>query len=238
MLYEVAELTSNPKLAEIATTHALTCMESHFRDSNDGSTYHVVDFDPDTGDIRQRLTNQGYSDTSCWSRGQAWAIAGFAQVYNRTKDDRFLATSRKAADYFITQLTDDGVPRWDFQAPETDPKDTSAGLIAAFGMLFLYDALHEKGDEMSSQRYLHQALRIIDGTCKMCLAPEARFVAAEHGPKAIHVDAAGHDTIVLNATTNNYEFAPRRWADHGLVYADYYFLLVGNQLLERGILVD
>jgi hypothetical protein len=49
------------------------------------------------------------------------------------------------------------------------------------------------------------------------------------------VDLGGHDTILLHATINNYEFAPRRWADRGLVYADYYFILFGNKLLELGL---
>lgn len=45
----------------------------------------------------------------------------------------------------------------------------------------------------------------------------------------------GAETILEGSTVNNYEFAPRQWADHGLVYADYYFLLVGNLLLDMGI---
>jgi len=43
------------------------------------------------------------------------------------------------------------------------------------------------------------------------------------------------DSILEHATINNYEFAHERIADHGLVYADYYFLLVGNKLLDMGI---
>ena len=45
----------------------------------------------------------------------------------------------------------------------------------------------------------------------------------------------GAETILPGATINNHEFAPRKWANHGLVYADYYFLLVGNKLLDMGI---
>ena len=40
------------------------------------------------------------------------------------------------------------------------------------------------------------------------------------------------ETILSGATINNYEFAPRRWTNHGLVYADYFFLLFGNMLLD------
>ena len=34
----------------------------------DGSTIHVVQFDPDTGAVVLKRTHQGYSDDSTWSR--------------------------------------------------------------------------------------------------------------------------------------------------------------------------
>ena len=37
------------------------------------------------------------------------------------------------------------------------------------------------------------------------------------------------------AVINNYEFARRRWKDHGPVYADYYFLLVVDKICEMGL---
>lgn len=61
LLYYVAKLMGEQELAQIATTHA------QIRD--DGGTCHVVDFDPTTGKLRARLTNQRYGDSSCWSRG-------------------------------------------------------------------------------------------------------------------------------------------------------------------------
>jgi hypothetical protein len=64
--------------------------------------------------------------------------------------------------------------------------------------------------------------------------------SVEHGVSKesgeLEVDmGAGEETILRGATINNYELAPRRWADHGLCYADYYFLVVGNKLLDMGI---
>ncbi|KAF2795544.1 glycoside hydrolase family 88 protein [Melanomma pulvis-pyrius CBS 109.77] len=227
LLYYVSHLTHNPRLASIATTHALTCLSSHIRPDN--STCHVVNFEQEDGSIKERITNQGFSDTSCWSRGQAWGIAGYAQAYRWTKDARFLDASCGLADYFLSHLPDDCVPYWDFDAPLPGPRDTSAALIAAYGMLLLHEATSaEKGG-----RYLRPALRILNGVVAMSLAPEARFVKTSRGEEA--VDMGGNETIVLNATINNYEFAPRRWADHGLVYADYYFLLIGNELLRMGL---
>lgn len=226
LLYVVAELVNDPTLADIATAHALTTMTSHIRE--DCSTCHVANFDQETGCIKQRMTNQGFSDKSCWSRGQAWGLTGYVQCYQRTKDDRFLEMATRLADYFISRLPDNGIPYWDFDAPKPGPRDTSAAMIAAYGMLLIHESI--EGD----QRYLAAALRMTGAVCEKSLSSEAKFIdrSSDGSPG---VDLGGHDTILLHATINNYEFAPRRWADHGLVYADHYFLLVGNKLLEMGL---
>lgn len=76
LLYQVTELTGDPKYAAIATRQAEVLQTSHVR--SDYTTYHVVDFNAD-GSVKQASTQQGYEDESCWSRGQAWGIYGFAQ---------------------------------------------------------------------------------------------------------------------------------------------------------------
>lgn len=218
-------MTNNPHLAEVATTHALATLDSHIR--SDDSTCHVVNFEQQDGSVKERMTNQGYADDSCWSRGQAWAITGYAQCYRWTREPKFLDASRRLAEYFLRRLPADGVPPWDFDAPQPGPKDTSAAMVAAYGMLLLFESLP---DEI---RYLDGALRIVSGVVASSLSPEATIFTTSTGDEA--VDLGGHDTILLHATINNYEFAPRKWADHGLVYADYYFLLFGNKLLEMNI---
>ena len=40
-------------------------MAHHFRPDN--SCYHVVDYDPETGEVRKRQTAQGYADESAWA---------------------------------------------------------------------------------------------------------------------------------------------------------------------------
>ena len=155
-------------------------------------------------------------------------------------------TSRECADYFITHLPSSGVPPWDFSAPATAdlPTDTSAAMIACYGMTLLHEALTALGEP---SHYLKWALHILESVCATQMSPAAKFKksnidvpSAEHGISNesgdLEVDmGAGAETILVGATINNFEFAPRRWANHGLVYADYYFLLIGNKLLEMGI---
>ena len=234
----------DPRLRDIATAHARTTRQHHIRE--DSSTFHVVNFDQHTGNVKAKMTNQGYSDSSCWSRGQAWAITGFAQTYLWTRNTTFLETARTCADYFLSHLPFNGIPPWDFTCPQdaNTPTDTSAALIACYGMLLLHEAVLGLGE---SSPYLNAALHILTSVCGNSLSPLARFrtsrvnvPSAEHGISHesgdLEVDMGmGPETILEGATINNYEFAPRKWAMHGLVYADYYFLLVGNKLLDMGV---
>ncbi|KAH7231572.1 Six-hairpin glycosidase-like protein [Fusarium solani] len=251
LLFWAASQTSSrvesTRLFDIAVAHARTSQKYHVR--ADSSTCHVVNFDPSTGTLKERLTNQGYSHTSCWARGQAWAIAGFAEAYKWSGEASFLDTAKRCADYFLRRLPDTQIPPWDFDAAETSgsaqqPPDTSAALVAAYGMLVIHQMLLSRSEKSS---YLEHALRIVDAVCSRHLNPSAHgkekdcsidTVENGSGVPVSHVewDIGEGDTIVNGATINNFKFAPRRWADHGLVYADYFFLLVGNKLLEMNVL--
>ena len=149
LLYYVGHLLQDTSLITIATTHATTVRRSILRD--DFSTYHLVNFDPQkSGQVKARMTNQGYEDESTWSRGQAWAIMGFAETYEWTKDVIFLDTAIACANMFLSRLAlakhhHPFVPAWDFDAPQSNPleplRDSSAGVIAANGMLLIHQAL-------------------------------------------------------------------------------------------------
>jgi hypothetical protein len=246
LFWASVELRS-PHLYNIAKTHAQSTQTHLIRPNS--STFHVVNFDQATGTVKAKFTNQGYSDSSSWSRGQAWAIVGFAQTYGWTGDRSFLDTASSCADYFLKRLEESGsrVPPWDFDAPSEDgkrPTDTSAAMVACYGLLLLHRSLTSLSQQSP---YLNAALYILSSVCTTQLSAPAKFVtskveveSAEHGKsfedgKLVVEMGDGEDTILKGATINNYEFAPRRWADHGLVYADYYFLMVGNLLLEMGI---
>ena len=257
LIFWAARNTSNSKLYDIALAHAQTTRKYHIREDN--SSFHVVNLDPETGDLKSRFTNQGYSDDSCWARGQAWGVLGFMQTFAWTRDLTFLNTAKDMADYFISHLPADGVPYWDLTAPVTEesPRDTSAAMIAACGMLHLHK---ECGDIDEGYRYLVEAIKLVNNVVGMFTDPDSLRFASAHPEPHVSVyaeDCFEHDsgdgfdvlsvvhhpdaesqtceTILRGATINNYEFAPRRWSNHGLVYADYYFLLFGNMMLEMGL---
>jgi hypothetical protein len=61
LLMVSAELTNNRTLETIARSTANKIMQNHFRE--DGSTYHVVTYNRDSGNVVRRYTVQGYSNS-------------------------------------------------------------------------------------------------------------------------------------------------------------------------------
>jgi hypothetical protein len=87
LLFRAAELGKAPRFAELALRHARTTLANHFRP--DSSSYHVVDYDPETGEVLDKQTHQGLSDESAWARGQAWALAEHAPAPSSARYRRF-----------------------------------------------------------------------------------------------------------------------------------------------------
>ncbi|MHB9028687.1 MAG: glycoside hydrolase family 88 protein [Candidatus Latescibacterota bacterium] len=202
LLFWASKNGGSRELYTIAETHALNTMKNHVRE--DGSTFHVVDYDPETGEIRAKNTAQGFADGSCWSRGHAWGIYGFTMTYRETKNPEFLKTACRLADYFIAHLPEDKVPYWDFQAPgiPNEPRDSSAGSIAASGMLELSALVKDK---KTADKYRHTALDILASLCS------SRYLAEGTASPAILLHATG-------AKPHNADI------DVSLIYGDYYFL--------------
>jgi unsaturated chondroitin disaccharide hydrolase len=125
-----------PDLIELAHRHARTSARVFFRE--DDSTYHLVRFDPASGELLQAGTFQGAGSDSCWSRGQAWAVAGFAFAFAATGDDELLAAAERAWRYFAARIPADGVVPWDFTDDSPSrPDDASASAAAALGAVVL-----------------------------------------------------------------------------------------------------
>ena len=140
LLYWASEQTGDPRYAQAATAHAGQAANYIVRE--DASTYHTYYMDVQTGEPRFGNTHQGYSDTSCWSRGQAWGIYGFLLSYQHTGDKQMVELSRSLAHYFLNRLPEDDVCHWDLALLGTDAvRDSSAAAIAACGLLELVKAL-------------------------------------------------------------------------------------------------
>lgn len=203
MLYWASKETGDPLYADIATAHAVTTMENHFRP--DFSSYHVIDYDTLSGEARLKQTHQGYADASAWARGQAWGLYGFTVAYRETKDPRFLAHAEGIANFYINHdnMPEDDVPYWDFDAPARPdlPRDASAAAIAASGLLELSQYAETNGEV-----YKKAAERMLES-----LSSPAYLAEINSNNNFILMHATGH-------VPNNYEI------DAPLNYADYYFV--------------
>jgi len=136
LLYWTSEEKKDRVFFEIAYSHATKTAENIVR--SDASTYHTFYFDTETGKPLYGKTHQGYSDDSCWSRGQAWGIYGFTLSYLYSKDESFLELAKRLANYFLNRLPEDYIPYWDLIFTSGDePRDSSAAAIALCGLLEL-----------------------------------------------------------------------------------------------------
>jgi len=144
MLIEVGNRlpgSAGERLRSIGVGHMQTLARDFIRP--DGSTYHRIAYDPRTGRRIGPIPGQGRDPrTSTWARGQAWAIAGFAEAYERTGDQQFLDAATRTAQFWMDHVPAGCVPPWDLSIDNPRaPRDSSALAIAAAGLLRLADAI-------------------------------------------------------------------------------------------------
>jgi unsaturated chondroitin disaccharide hydrolase len=136
LLFAATKLTGDSSFYKIAVTHANTTMKNHYRPDN--SSYHVVDYDTATGNVRAKQTAQGYADESAWARGQSWGLYGYTMCYRFTKNKKYLEQAEKIAAFLLNHpnLPKDLVPYWDYNAPNipNEERDASAAAILASGL--------------------------------------------------------------------------------------------------------
>jgi rhamnogalacturonyl hydrolase YesR len=133
LLFEATKLSGDSSFYKIAVTHANTTIKNHFRANY--SSYHVVSYDPETGEVLKKQTHQGYADESAWSRGQSWALYGYTMCYRETKDKAYLRQAENVAKFILDNpaLPQDLVPYWDYNAPNipNEQRDVSAAAVMA-----------------------------------------------------------------------------------------------------------
>lgn len=158
LLFEATKFTKDSTFYKIAVTHANTTIKNHFRP--DFSSWHVIDYDTLSGNVRQKLTAQGYSNESAWARGQAWGLYGYTLCYRYTKNPAYLAQADGIANFILSsKITPaDGIPYWDYNDPQIPnvSRDASAAAITA-------SALYEltKYSKKNTQKYKAAADKIL-----------------------------------------------------------------------------
>ncbi len=139
LLFWATRVSGDSSYYKIAVTHANTTMQHHFRP--DYSSYHVINYDPQTGAVQQKRTAQGNADSSAWARGQAWGLYGYTVMYRETKDKKYLDQANNIAQFLLhhPNLPADKVPYWDFDAPGMPNvlRDASAAAIISSALLEL-----------------------------------------------------------------------------------------------------
>jgi uncharacterized protein YyaL (SSP411 family) len=211
-LTQVSKMTGNPKYMDIAVLHADATLENHFRP--DASSYHVIDYDPETGAVLHKNTAQDAFDESAWSRGQAWALYGYTMMYRETKEQRYLEQARRIADFYLNHpnLPEDLIPYWDMDQDKLTPdskyygqrekRDVSTAAVIASALLEL--SQYTKGAE--SQNYITKA--------------ENMMTSLSQSPyKATYKEAGGY---IMKHSVGSIPHHTE--VDVPLTYADYYYV--------------
>lgn len=206
--YWATKQSGDPRYAQIASRHARTSRHTLVRP--DGSISQCADFDPETGAFLRQSTHQGLSHDSCWSRGLAWGLYGFAESYRWTGDPVFLHTARRVAEYAIANGPADKVPYWDYDSLDipNSYRDTSAAAVIASGLLELADG---ETDEALAQRWRDEAAEITLSLWQ-------------------NYSTRGTDTPAI--LVQGSRSVPHDLKDHSLVYGDFYFLETLIRLLR------
>lgn len=211
-LTQVSKMTGNKRYYDLAVIHAETTLRNHFR--KDYSSYHVIDYDVNTGKVIAKKTHQGAFDESAWSRGQGWALYGYTMMYRETKKKEFLNQARHIAKYILNHpnLPQDLIPYWDFDKDKIDQsskmyakkdlRDVSAATLYASALLEL--AQYTKGKE--SALYLSNAETMLTNLSK---EPYKAVYGTNGGYLLKHSVGA----LPLNSEI-----------DVPLTYADYYYV--------------
>lgn len=201
LLFEATAVSGDSTYYNIAVSHADKTLKNHFRIDN--SSYHVVDYNLETGGVRSRQTAQGYADESSWARGQAWAFYGYTMCYRYTHNTQYLTQACNIYNFIFTnkRLPSDLIPYWDYNALNVpnEPRDVSAATITA-------SALYELSTYLPDTKYKEAADKILESL-------NTSAYRAETGTNGYFILMHSVGSIPHGAEV-----------DVPLNYADYYFL--------------
>ena len=209
LLYWAGDELHDPRFCHIAKMHADTAIKNFIRE--DGSAKHIIEFDAETGEYLHSVGGQGYGHGSSWTRGQAWAVYGFMLSYIHTKEERYLATAKKVADYFIANIPDSKLIPVDFRQPPMPAyEDSTAAAIVSCGLLELAKCVPEEERTTYEDAALEMLKALADKRCSW---------------------DENVDNLLEKCTAAYHD------ADHefSIIYGDYYFIeaiwkLMGKEL--------
>jgi unsaturated chondroitin disaccharide hydrolase len=209
LLFWATKTTGDSSYYKIAVTHANTALKNHFR--ADYSSYHVVNYNPKTGVVQKKRTQQGYADESAWARGQTWGLYGYTVMYRETKDKKYLDQAQRIAQFILTNpnLPADKIPYWDFNAPNIPAalRDASAAAVMASALL----ELCRYTDGKTGKLYFNTAETIIRNLSK------APYLAT----------SGSNGGFILQHSVGS--LPQKSEVDVPLTYADYYFVEALNR---------
>lgn len=201
LLFWATKATGDSSYYKIADSHASRVLSEFIRP--DFTSYHVVDFDPISGNVIKKQTFQGASDESDWARGQGWELYGFTMCYRETGKLKYLTLARNIAQWIKTHLPTDYVPYWDYLAPNipNEPRDASAAAIYASALLEL-----SMLDKENSKEYFNDATKILESLSS---------------PAYMSTNGLNSGFILKHCTGNK---PANKELDVPMNYADYYFI--------------
>ncbi len=204
LLMEAYKISNDSSFLNIAIQHADNTLKNHFR--SDYSSYHVVDYNSSTGEVRRKQTGQGYADNSSWARGQAWGLYGFTMMYRETGIPRYLKQAENIAEFIVNhpRLPADKIPYWDFDSPDIPNtyKDASAGAIICSALIELSQYVEEK-----------QSVKYLSTAKQQLVSLSTPYYHAKLGENSCFILKHCVGSLPGNSEV-----------DVPLIYADYYYL--------------
>lgn len=209
LLYQASRIDGDQSYRAAAYAHAKQAQRYLVRP--DDTTFHTFYMDVNTGEPRFGRTAQGHSDSSCWARGQAWGVYGFALSFHHTGDRSFLDTSCRLLDYFLARLPEDGICYWDLCFTQGDePRDSSAAAILCCGILELLRHLP----------LTHPKRAQYEAAMRRMMASLAQGYTTRDLPQA--------DGLLLHGV---YSKPDGKGVDESMIWGDYYYMEALSRLL-------
>lgn len=217
LLFNATKLTGDSTFYRIAVAHANTTLKNHFR--KDFSSYHGINYNPETGAIRYFQGGQGNSEQSAWARGQAWALYGYTLMYRETRNQKYMDQAKNIAHFLLNHpnMPADMIPYWDYNAPDIPNalRDASSAAIMSSALIELSGYV----DHAQSKLFMNYAEKML------CTLSNASYRSAK----------GQNGGFILDHSVGN--IPAKKEVDAPLTYADYYYveaLMRYKKLLELG----